>query len=107
MKYDRRQKHSHQSNRILLDTIYRETGNDGASKTELNRIREYIYQVLDYWTVAGYIPGYKVAKEGNKIRGIDIILKTSSARGNHRRTPKNRHALALFLRYFHPETLYT
>lgn len=74
MKYDRRQKHSHQSNRILLDSLYRDTGNEGASRTELNRIREYAYQVLDYWTAAGYITGYEVATEGKKIRGIDILF---------------------------------
>ena len=72
MKYARRQKHGNQSNRILLDTLYRETGNDGASRTEQNRIREYAYQVLDYWTAAGYISGYTVVTEGKKIRGIDI-----------------------------------
>lgn len=74
MKYARRQKHGNQSNRILLDTLYRETGNDSASRTELNRIREYAYQVLDYWTAAGYIKGYTIATEGKKIRGIDILF---------------------------------
>lgn len=74
MKYARRQKHGNQSNRILFDTLYRETGNDGASRTEQNRIREYIYQVLDYWTAAGYITGYTVVTEGKKIRGIDILF---------------------------------
>lgn len=74
MKHDRRQKHSHQSSRILFDTIYRETGNDGASRTEQNRIREYTYQVLDYWTAAGYIEGYTVVTEGKKIKGVDIAF---------------------------------
>ena len=74
MKYARRQKHGNQSNRILFDTLYRETGNDGASRTEQNRIRDYAYQVLDYWTAAGYITGYTVVTEGKKIRGIDVLF---------------------------------
>lgn len=74
MKYARRQKHGNQSNRILFDTLYRETGNDEARRTELNRIREYTYQVLDYWTAEGYITGYTIVTEGKKIRGIDIAL---------------------------------
>lgn len=74
MKYARRQKHGNQSNRILFDTLYRETGNDSSSRTEQNRIRDYAYQVLDYWTAAGYITGYTVVTEGKKIRGIDILF---------------------------------
>lgn len=74
MKYARRQKHGNQSNRILFDTLYRETGNDGASKTERNRIRDYAYQVLEYWTAAGYITGYTIVTEGQKKRGIDITF---------------------------------
>lgn len=74
MKYARRQKHGNQSNRILFDTLYRETGNDNASRTEQNRIRDYAYQVLDYWTAAGYITGYTVVTEGKKIRGIDVLF---------------------------------
>lgn len=74
MKYARRQKHGGQSNRILFDTLYRETGTESTNRSELKRTRDFVFQALDYWKAMGYINGYDIAKEGKKIRGLDIVF---------------------------------
>lgn len=74
MKHDRKNKHAIQSNRILFDTLYRETGTDTTQRQYTANAREYAFQVLDYWAAIGYINGYSKVNEGRKIKGIDIAL---------------------------------
>lgn len=74
MKYNRRNRHRKQSNRILFDSLYRNTGSTTTNRIELKRIREYAFQVLDYWKASRYITDYKLVTEGRKINGIDIIF---------------------------------
>lgn len=74
MKYDRRNRHSNQSNRILFDSLYRDTGTLTTNRVELKRIREYVFNVLDYWKASHYITNYKSVTKGRKIQGIDIML---------------------------------
>lgn len=74
MKYDRKNKHSNQSNRILFDSLYRDTGTVTPNRVELKRIREYAFQVLDYWKASHYIIDYESVADGRKIKGVDIIF---------------------------------
>lgn len=74
MKYSRKSRHRKQSNRILFDSLYRNTGSSTTNRIELKRIREYVFQVLDYWKASRYINDYKIVTEGRKISGIDMTL---------------------------------
>lgn len=52
--------------------IYEIAGYPEPSKTEAKRIREYVDQVLMYWTAEKYISGYKWNTRDKKIVGVEI-----------------------------------
>lgn len=61
-----------QNHVILFDTLFNSTGIDSA-KTQ-TAIKEYAYQVLDYWKASGDIKGYKKRKKGKAIDAVIIDL---------------------------------
>lgn len=65
------------SRNIIFDTMNDEIATE-SDKTftakEQRNIREYIPQVLDYWTHQNFIKGYEPVKGGNKIRGYAIKI---------------------------------
>ena len=65
------------SRNIIFDTMNDEIATE-SEKTftakEQRNIREYIPQVLDYWTHQNFIKGYEPVKGGNKIRGYAIKI---------------------------------
>ena len=65
------------SRNIIFDTMNDEIATE-SEKTftakEQRNIREYIPQVLDYWTHQNFIKGYAPVKGGNKIRGYAIKI---------------------------------
>lgn len=65
------------SRNIIFSEMYDEIATE-SEKTftakEQRNIREYIPQVLDYWTHQNFIKGYEAVKGGNKIRGYAIKI---------------------------------
>lgn len=65
------------SRNIIFETMNDEIATE-SEKTftakEQRNIREYIPQVLDYWTHQNFIKGYEPVKGGNKIRGYAIKI---------------------------------
>ena len=65
------------SRNIIFSEMYDEIATE-SEKTftakEQRNIREYIPQVLDYWTHQKFIKGYEAVKGGNKIRGYAIKI---------------------------------
>ena len=62
---------------IIFSSMYDEiaTESDKAfTAKEQRNIREYVPQVLDYWTHQNFIAGYEPVKGGNKIRGYAIKI---------------------------------
>lgn len=72
MKHDRKNKVQTQSNVILFDTLFTETGTktDNRKRTMINR--NFCFDVLDYWKVSGFIKGYSKQEKGRSITGIVI-----------------------------------
>lgn len=72
MKHDRKNKVQTQSNVILFDTLFTETGTktDNRKQTMINR--NFCFDVLDYWKVSGFIKGYSKQGKGRSITGIVI-----------------------------------
>ena len=72
MKHDRKNKVQTQSNVILFDTLFSETGTktDNRKQTMINR--NFCFDVLDYWKVSGFIKGYTKQEKGRSITGIVI-----------------------------------
>ena len=72
MKHDRKNKVQTQSNVILFDTLFTETGTktDNRKQTMINR--NFCFDVLDYWKVSGFIKGYSKQEKGRSITGIVI-----------------------------------
>ncbi len=72
MKHDRKNKVQTQSNVILFDTLFAETGTktDNRKQTMINR--NFCFNVLDYWKVSGFIKGYSKQEKGRSITGIVI-----------------------------------
>ena len=72
MKHDRKNKVQTQSNVILFDTLFSETGTktDNRKQTMINR--NFCFNVLDYWKVSGFIKGYSKQEKGRSITGIVI-----------------------------------
>lgn len=60
------------SNRILLDTVYKEIGLDAPTDKMRRSIKEYIEKVLLYWIAEGFIDGYEIHKDGRSFAGFDI-----------------------------------
>lgn len=64
-----------QSNRILFDTLFAETGQQTTDRRTQKNNRDYAIQCLAYWKATGHIKGYSIVKgERNTIRGIDLQL---------------------------------
>jgi len=72
MKNDRKNKVQTQSNVILFDTLFTETGTktDNRKQTMINR--NFCFDVLEYWKVSGFIKGYSKQEKGRSITGIVI-----------------------------------
>lgn len=69
-------KHNKQewSNIISFDTVLEEIGLQDADKIKRQRIREYIFNCLDYWKAEHFIAGYKQRTKGRAITGVEIVL---------------------------------
>ena len=64
-----------QSHIILFSSIFEATGLTGLNYRQKKAYRDFVFDVLDYETAAGYIKGYKKQiKTGVEITGIEIIL---------------------------------
>jgi hypothetical protein len=74
MKHDKRNKVQQQSNVILFDTLFAETGTktDNRKQTMINR--NFCFYVLDYWKATGFIAGYQQQQKGRTVTGIIISL---------------------------------
>ncbi|MDE5854638.1 MAG: hypothetical protein K2H19_06200 [Ruminococcus sp.] len=73
MKNDRRtNKKPKKSNIILFESLFEETGITQDSNTR--RIKDYAFQVLDYFTAMDYIKGYTKRKSKGKGGGIDAVI---------------------------------
>ena len=72
MKNDRTQRKQKQSNIILFDTLFEETGIP--QEKHPKRIKDYTFQVLDYFTATGYIKGYSKRKNGKSFDAVIIDL---------------------------------
>lgn len=63
-----------QSNTILFDALFSHAGLTDQTKTERNRNREFVFDVLDYWTVCGRIKEYEKQMKGRAIKGVKIYF---------------------------------
>jgi len=72
-KREKRKDKQKQSNVILFDTLFSETGIRKDSNS--NQIKKYTYQILDYWKATGYIKDYsKRESTGNGRKNIDAVI---------------------------------
>lgn len=65
------------SRNIIYDKMYEEIATEGErafTDKEQRNIRDYIPQVLDYWTHQKFIDGYELITAGRKIRGVTIKI---------------------------------
>lgn len=64
-----------QTNRILFETLFDETGQTTSNRAQTKDNRDFALQCLDYWKAIGTIKGYTIVK-GNKnsMRGVDLLL---------------------------------
>ena len=74
MKRDKKNKAQTQSNVILFDTLFAETGTATDNREMTRRNRDYCFEVLEYWKVTGLIKGYTQQTKGRSITGIVISL---------------------------------
>jgi hypothetical protein len=74
MKRDKKNKVQHQSNVILFESLFTETGTATQSREQTRRNRDFCFDVLDYWKATGYIKGYTQQTKGRSITGIEISL---------------------------------
>lgn len=72
MKHDRKNKVQTQSNVILFDTLFTETGTKTANRKQTMINRNFCFDVLDYWKVSGFIKGYSKQEKRRSITGIVI-----------------------------------
>lgn len=72
MKHDRKNKVHTQSNVILFDTLFTETGTKTANRKQTMINRNFCFDVLDYWKVSGFIKGYSKQEKRRSITGIVI-----------------------------------
>ena len=72
MKHDKRNKVQTQSNVILFDTLFAETGTKTDNRKQTMNNRNFCFDVLDYWKVSGFIKGYSKQEKGRSITGIVI-----------------------------------
>lgn len=63
------------NNKIVYNTIFEETGIITNHKTERNRYKKYIKEILSLWqTRDNYIKEYKEYKDGTSTKGIEIYF---------------------------------
>lgn len=74
MKRDRKNKKHTQSNIILFDTLFADTGTKTDNRTQTMRNRKFCFEVLDYWKASGFIRGYEKQESGRSITGVIIEL---------------------------------
>lgn len=63
-----------QSNTISFETLFADAGLQDQDKTEAKRNRDFIFQVLDYATLCGYIKGYEKQTRGRSITGVMVLF---------------------------------
>ena len=74
IKNDKKNKSKKQSNVIKFESLFEETGIQKDSKTARN-IKEYCYQVLDYWKGMKFIKDYeKRESKGKGRKSIDAVI---------------------------------
>lgn len=74
IKNDKKNKSKKQSNIIKFESLFEETGIQKDSKTARN-IKEYCYQVLDYWKGMKFIKDYeKRESKGKGRKSIDAVI---------------------------------
>ena len=74
--YDMQHDHTLSRN-IIYGNMYDEIATESEktfSEKEQRNIRDYIPQVLDYWTHQNFIDGYELITAGRKIRGVTIKI---------------------------------
>lgn len=59
-----------QRHTILFKSLF----NDIDISDNSERIKNYCYLVLDYWTAKGHIKGYKKKKKGKYVEAVDILI---------------------------------
>lgn len=64
-----------QSDTILFKTLFEETRTTTTDRKQEMRNRNFCFDVLDYWTAAGYIKGYTKQTKGRSITGVHIDLQ--------------------------------
>ena len=74
IKNDARNKRRRQSNNILFESLFADTGRGSQDRYQEKDFRNFCFDVLDYQTAAGNIKGYKKIIDGRKITGIEILL---------------------------------
>lgn len=65
------------SRNIIYNEMYSEIATESEkpfTEKEQRNIRDYIPQVLDYWTHQNFIKGYELITAGRKIRGVTIKI---------------------------------
>jgi len=61
------------SDTILFETAFKETDNDTSNAVQINRNKNFSYEVFNYWKAIGYIKDYTKKKEGKNAVGIVIV----------------------------------
>lgn len=74
MKNDKKNKVQTQSNVILFDTMFTVTGSQTTDRKQAMLNRNFCFEVLDYWQVAGFIKGYTKQEKSRSITGICIEI---------------------------------
>jgi len=74
MKHDKRNKVHTQSNTILFETLFTETGTKTGDRKQTMLNRNFCFDVLEYWKITGYINGYTKQEKGRSVTGITIDL---------------------------------
>lgn len=63
-----------QSPVVLFDTLFADAGLSNLSREEARRNRDFVFQVLDYWTLCGNIKSYEKQTKGRSITGMKILF---------------------------------
>ena len=73
IQHDRKNKKRHLSDRILFSTIFRAAGLENIDKFKRKDCRDFVFDVLEYYTKMHFISGYKPVMKGQIYVGIDIL----------------------------------
>lgn len=74
MKHDKRNKVQTQSNIILFETLFTETGTKTDNRKQTMNNRNFCFNVLEYWKATGYIEGYTKQIKGRSVTSVIIDL---------------------------------